>query len=161
MVAGLPQPPGWPDQTAVSLKPPGAILGLGVDAKDGSHLRVGTDDGFIYESRDSGDTWTRIARLDAPAKLFYRFTFESNDLDHIIAGTAVDGAFTSFDGGNSWGNPLQHTNVFNIVIAPSDPNIAYAMGIDLGDLTKRIYVSRDAGITLSAVFTAGSLARES
>jgi len=134
-----------------SLKSPGTLTGLGVDPDDGTHLRAGTSEGAIWESRDSGDTWSRIGAINVSAPIVYRTAFDPSNLDHIVVGTAVSGALTSFDGGRTWSGTSDRRNVFNIVIAPSNASIVWAMGIELADSSKHIYRSVDGGVTFNAV----------
>lgn len=132
-----------------SLKAPGAIIGLGVDANDGTRLRAGTSDGSIFESHDAGASWTRIGSLDTTVRLYYRFAFDPSNLDHIVAGTAVDGAFVSRDGGHTWTKSVKGANVFSVVFAPSDPNVVWIEALDNGTGTKEIALSRDGGTTFA------------
>lgn len=134
----------------VHLREPGVITGLAVDPNDGTHVRAGADNA-IWESRDSGETWSRIGTLDVAAPIVYRTAFDPSNLDHIIVGTAVNGARVSFDGGRTWSGSKEQRNVFNIVVAPSKGSIVYAMGIDLTDTSKHIYRSTDGGVTFNAV----------
>jgi len=146
------------DSTGVTtLKPPGTIVGLGVDKNDGMHVRLGTDDGSVVESLDGGATWRGVGFPPAFQTNFYRIAFDSNDLNHVIAGATQKGAFVSRDGGLSYtqatGFQSQSVNVFNVVISPADGNVVWVMAIDLslGESPKRIYMSRDGGLTYVAV----------
>src|SRR5205085_6295489 len=134
----------------VRLKEPGVMTGVGVDANDGAHLRAGADNA-IWESRDAGDTWTRIGTLTVPAPIVYRTAFDPANLDHIVVGAALSGASVSFDGGRTWSGSSERRNVFNIVIAPSNGDVVWTMGIDLADSSKHIYRSTDGGRTFRAV----------
>ena len=147
---------------AVKLKQPIEFVGLAADATNGDRLRAGGSDGTLWESVDAGETWTPIgAKIDAP--LFYRFTFDPKDLDHILAGTVTKGAYVSRDGGRNWtqatGFGSAGANVFQLVFSPVDSNRVWAFGIDLqgssdnGDPShgRHIYRSDDGGTTYQAV----------
>jgi hypothetical protein len=144
-----------------TLKPPAPIVGLGSDPNDGLHVRVGTDDGSIAESFDGGATWRGVAFPPATQVIFYRVAFDPNDLDHVVAGASVAGAFVSRDGGRNWqratGFQSASVNAFNFAISPADGNVVWVMAIDLtaGESPKRIYMSRDGGLTYVAVVEQG------
>jgi hypothetical protein len=145
----------WDARGAKQLKAP-PFVGLEADPKDGDHVRAGSYDGSMWESRDAGETWT--ANGFAPATNVYRFAFDPNNLDHVIAGVVVDGARVSFDGGHVWATPSglpARANVFNAVISPVDGNVVWAMAIDLANSTRHIYLSRDGGLTFTRVIDAG------
>ncbi|MGZ8851632.1 MAG: sialidase family protein, partial [Thermoanaerobaculia bacterium] len=85
---------------------------------------------------------------------------DPNDLDHVVAGTVVNGAWVSFDGGKHWtratGFVSERVNAFNFAISPVDGNTVWAMAIDMGDNDSRhIYLSRDGGATYTAVVDSG------
>ncbi|HEX2834007.1 MAG TPA: dispase autolysis-inducing protein [Thermoanaerobaculia bacterium] len=147
---------------AQRLKQPADFLGFAVDAENGDHLRAGGSDGSLWESHDAGETWDPLGRL-GNAPLYYRFIFDPNDLDHIVAGTVANGAFVSRDGGRNWtkatGFSKGDANVFQLVISPVDANVVWAMGIDTTQSSnpddpshgRHIYVSRDGGATYDPV----------
>lgn len=140
----------------VALKPPADFIGVGVDAANGERLRAGGNDGSVWESVDAGVTWTSLGALTGPVG-FYRFAFDPQNLDHIVAGTVVGGAFVSRDGGKNWtratGLSAASANVFQVVFSPVDSNRVWAMGIDLVDTGRHIYVSDDGGATWRVVLT--------
>ncbi len=146
----------YDERGAVSLKQPADFLGLGVDANDGEHLRAGGSDGTVWESLDAGATWTFLGKLEGPVG-YYRFAFDPANLDHIVAGTLAGGAYVSRDGAKTWthatGIGARSANVFNIVFSPVDSNRLWAMGIDLDDSSRHIYVSDDGGNTWRVVLT--------
>lgn len=139
------------------LKQPADFVGFAVDEEDGDHLRAGGGDGVIWESRDAGETWDPIGRIDATDEILYRFTFDPHDLDHIVAGMTRKGAFVSHDGGKSWtratGLGKATVNAFHFEISPADANYVYAMAIDLAAALRQIYLSRDGGATYDPVVT--------
>jgi hypothetical protein len=136
------------------LKQPADFVGLGVDPQNGERLRGGGTDGTIWESVDAGETWTFIGALEGQVG-WYRFTFDPKDIDHVLAGTVVNGAHVSRDGGRTWaratGMGAGTANAFELVFSPVDSTRVWAMGIDLADSSKRIYVSSDGGATYEVV----------
>jgi photosystem II stability/assembly factor-like uncharacterized protein len=145
----------YDERGARQLKGPGTVLGIGVDPNDADHVRAGVDDGSILDSTDGGESWTRRGVLTPTTALFYRFAFDPANLDHIVAGTAAGGAWVSFDGGVSWAQAAQQKNIFNVVVSPADPNVVWAMGIDLKDDSRHIYRSTDGGRSYTAVVDGG------
>lgn len=143
-----------------TLKPPTTIIGLGVDRASAAHLRAGGADGTLWESVDGGDSWSRLGSGVGSA-LVYRAAFDPVNLDHLLFGTAGNGAYVSFDGGRNYTRATglgSGTNAFNIVISPADPNTVFAMGINLAESNanvpshgKHIYLSRDGGRSFTPV----------
>jgi hypothetical protein len=133
-----------------TLKPPADFVGLGVDRNDGEHLRAAGNDGTIWDSTDGGESFTQIGALANGPALFYRFVFDPNDLDHIVAGTIVTGAHVSRDGGRTWTRATgvgTSTNVFELAISPADGNRVWAEGVDMGEGRRHIWLSNDGGAT--------------
>lgn len=137
------------------LKPPADFLGLGVDPANGDRLRAADTTGAIWESVDAGDSWVHIGGLKTDPPLFYRFVFDPNDLDHIVAGALSTGAYVSRDGGKTWTHATlgisSTANAFELVISPVDSNRVWAEGIDLADSVRHIWVSSDGGATYEEV----------
>jgi photosystem II stability/assembly factor-like uncharacterized protein len=141
------------------LKPPVTIVGI---AASGDRVRVGGDDGSIWESVDGGGTWAQIGvRAFNSAGLVYRAAFDPASFDHVLFGAASVGARVTFDGGKSYATPAgltAGTNVFNIVISPADPKVVWAMGINLAEADanvpshgRHIYRSVDGGASFVPV----------
>jgi len=143
----------------VTLKAPGAIIGLAAAPNDGSRVRAGDSLGIVWESTDAGAIWTRIGSLMNMPGLFYRFAFDPNDLDHVVAGTAVTGAYVSRDGGKNWthatGFGSESVNAFNFAVSPVDGNVIWSMALDMGGSGKHIDLSTDGGLTYRPVVDAG------
>lgn len=141
-----------------------SIVGLGVDRRDGAHLCVGGNDGSIWESTDVGGTWSAVGTspVSGGTNLVYRISFDGRNLNHAVVGTAVHGAFVTFDGGSSWQSAKGLSdsgavNVFNAAISPADGRRVWAMGLDLSradsgsaDRGRHIYVSTDGGLTFQS-----------
>src|ERR1051325_1327842 len=138
------------------LKAPAVIVGLGAQ---GDHVRVGDADGNLWDSIDGGDSFSVINRLPLTSStILYRFSFAPATLDHIVAGTASQGAFVTFDGGRNWIRTSlgDGYNVMNFAISPADPNVVWAMAVDGRNSTKAIHGSKDGGRTFTPVVPAGA-----
>lgn len=117
------------------------LAGLGADTANGERIRVAsTRSAKMYESTDGGQTWSQVgvAPPTPSDPLVYRFAFDPNDIDHVVAGMASHGAYASFDGGASWKKstgisiaPDGRANFFEVVISPADPNVVWAVGLDV------------------------------
>lgn len=116
----------------------GDVRTLAVDPARASRIFLGTADGHIFGSEDSGSHWTLLGRA-------------SSRLDAVITGIVVDprdgnvlfasswardsaaggGVFRSSDGGHTWsGAGLSGQAVRALAMAPSDPNILVAGTLD-------------------------------
>lgn len=155
----------WDARGVQVLKCPAELVGLTADAANGERLRAGAIDGSLWESTDAGDSWTRIGALGG-TPMVYRFAFDPDDLDHIVAGTLAAGAHVSRDGGRSWtkatGIATGDANVFQVLFSPADANRVWAMGIDEresqdGDPShgRHIYQSDDGGASYRRVIDEG------
>lgn len=132
------------------LKPPVAFLGIAVDRNNADRIRAGGDDGTIWESTNAGETWTQLGRLGGNA-IYYHFAFDPNDLDHIVAGKAIEGASVSRDGGRTWSPAAGSINMFTLLFSPVDSNYVWAMGFSNADSRDHIYLSTDGGSSYRAV----------
>lgn len=144
--------------------PAAAVYGLAADAAERARVRLGDQSGQLWESIDAGLTWQPIG-VNAPVEsgLVYRIAFDPNDLDHAVVGSAVSGAFVTTDGGQSWTAAAGFSddgraNVFNLVIAPSDGQTVYAMGLNLAESDagvpsggRHIYISRNGGTSFQPI----------
>ena len=122
-----------------------------------SHLYLGTTNSWLYESRDEGATWHRLAKLDHG---------DGFVIDHIVVDSAHPstlyvGAWKNNDDGGLWishdaartwtevplfkGQPVQA-----LAEAPSDPRILFAGTLE------GVYRSADSGITWTQISPPGS-----
>ncbi|HEX8253984.1 MAG TPA: hypothetical protein VF846_12625 [Thermoanaerobaculia bacterium] len=120
-------------------------------------------DGSLWETLDGGDSWSRLGGGLDVAPLYYRFAFNPNNLDHIVAGTVGKGAYVSRDTGRTWTQAAGiggrgGANVFKVLFSPADPNRVWAMGLDNDESNsghpshgRHIYLSDDGGASYRAV----------
>jgi photosystem II stability/assembly factor-like uncharacterized protein len=153
--------------TITYLKSPvSGIVGLAADRGNAKRVRLGGDNGTLWESTDGGASWRQIGKtLPNAPPLIYHAEFDRKNLEHVLFAVAASGAYVTDDGGNTWSKSsgLSSTgtgkvNVFRIVASSSQPRTIWAMGIDLAEADARmpsdgrhIYLSRDGGITFKAV----------
>jgi photosystem II stability/assembly factor-like uncharacterized protein len=116
------------------------------------HLYLGGTDNWIFESHDSGASWSRLSRVgDAndPGDLIVdSIVVDESNPETLFAGVwrayQPDGdLYVSHNGGKDWKGieALHGQSIRSVAQAPSDPNILVA-----GSL-KGVYRSRDHGAT--------------
>ena len=135
-------------QTWKPLGPPGGdVRALAVDPARPSRIFLGTPDGHIFESEDSGTHWALIGRASSrPDAVITAIVVDPRDGNLLFASSwtrdsaAGGGVYRSADGGRSWsGTGLVGQAVRALALAPSDPNILVAGTLD------GVYRSPDAG----------------
>jgi hypothetical protein len=151
------------DDTVLILRAPVTnMAGVAVNPHDGLHLSLAGTDGGVFESFNGGLNWTFIDTAQPAAQWFYRFEFDPNDLDHIVAGGVVTGAWTSFDGGRRFKQAEglgERYNVFSIEISPVDGNVVWARAIDTKIYddpftpVRHVFRSTDGGKSFTRVLT--------
>ena len=120
---------------------------LAADPHDHSHLFLGTVTGWIYESRNGGGDWKRLAWIGKRDDLALdSIVVDSTNPKRIFVGAWVlgshdGGLFISNDGGANWESQpdMRGQSVRALEAAPSDPNTLVA-----GTLTG-VYRSTDGG----------------
>jgi photosystem II stability/assembly factor-like uncharacterized protein len=125
----------------------GDARSLAADPHDHSHLYLGTLTGWIYESRDGGAAWKRLAWVGKRDDLALdSIVVDSSNPKHILVGAWVlgsqeGGLYISNDGGVSWASEedMRGQSIRALAAAPSDPKILVA-----GTL-KGVYRSTDGG----------------
>jgi hypothetical protein len=149
-------------RTVTTLKAPvTSIVGFGADAKSGDFVRLADTSGQVWESFDAGATWSPLGSPAREGAFVYRAAFDPSNLDHIVVGTMVSGAFVTFDASRTWTQAIGITkgiaNVFNVVVSPANPSVVWAQGIDITEADagapsggRHIYRSIDGGLTFGA-----------
>jgi photosystem II stability/assembly factor-like uncharacterized protein len=125
----------------------GDARSLVADPHDHAHLYLGTLTGWMYESRDGGGRWKRLASVGKRNDLALdSIVVDSANPKHILVGAWVlgghdGGLYISNDGGVSWESEadMRGQSIRALAAAPSDPKILVA-----GTL-KGVYRSTDAG----------------
>lgn len=135
------------------------IIGLGVDANDPDHLRIGDTAGRLWDSVDAGVTWSPLGVAAFADSLGYRAAFDPQDLDHVLFGALGVGVRVSKDGGAGWegasGLGPGQANGFNVVVSPAAGEVVWVQGLDLADpdsaTSRHIWRSEDGGLSFVAV----------
>lgn len=133
----------------------GTISAIGVAQTDGRVIYVGTDDGRVWVTRDTGATWREIT-LGLPARFITRITVDPTDanLAYVTvsgyrSGSDLAHVFRTTNGGTTWqdisGN-LPDAPVNDLVQDPRNRSVLY-VGSDVG-----AFVSTD-GATWSPLGT--------
>ena len=110
-------------------------------------------DGSVWESLDSGNTWTQLSQISAGGNI--RAAAFSPDGTTIYTAVARRGVFISSDNGATWtqsGEGLPHGNPFDITTHATDPLTAWvAMGdgpeVDGNIVAGGIWKTTDGGAT--------------
>jgi len=119
---------------------------------DPSHLYLGTTNSWLYESKDEGATWHRLAKLD-PADGFVldSIVVDSANPANLFVGAWKDsnngGLWTSHDAGRTWTATakFQGKALHSLVQAPSDPHILIAGTLE------GVFRSADSGATWAQI----------
>src|ERR1017187_2688800 len=126
-------------QTWTPLGPPGGdARALVADPSRPSRLFLGTADGHIFGSEDSGAHWTLFGRASSRFDaVITAIVVDPRDGNVLFASSwtrdsaAGGGVFRSADGGRSWsGAGLVGQSVRALAMAPSDPNVLVAGTLD-------------------------------
>jgi photosystem II stability/assembly factor-like uncharacterized protein len=125
----------------------GDARSFAADPHDPAHLYLGTLTGWIYESRNGGAEWKRLAWVGKRNDLALdSIVVDSSNSKRILVGAWVlgspeGGLYISNDGGVSWESDadMRGQSIRALTAAPSDPKILVA-----GTL-KGVYRSTDGG----------------
>ena len=148
----LPAGPAW----SVVGPAGGDARAFAADPGDPDHLYLGTTNSWLYESKDGGASWSRLAKID-PSDGFVldSIVVDASNPSTIFVGAWKDsadgGLWVSHDGGHTWAEPagLAGQSIHALAQAPSDPHILYA-----GTL-KGVYRSADSGVTWEQISPEG------
>jgi photosystem II stability/assembly factor-like uncharacterized protein len=132
------------------------ISTIAVAKTSAATIYVGTDDGRIWVTRNTGSTWTEIG-TSLPQRWVTRLTVDPTDANLVYAtfsgyttGDSAAHVYRTTNGGTSWqqisGN-LPNAPVNDLVLDPQNRNALY-VGTDVG-----VFTSIDAGATWSAAGT--------
>ena len=120
------------------------------------HLYLGTTNSWLYESRDGGATWRRLAKLDPlDGYVLDSIVVDEANPSNLYVGAWKDsdsgGLWMSHDGGHSWAQcaELKGQPVHALAQAPSDAQTLFA-----GTLTG-VFRSSDAGATWQRISPPG------
>jgi photosystem II stability/assembly factor-like uncharacterized protein len=137
-------------QTWRPLGPPGGdARTLASDPSQPGRLYLGTADGHIFGSEDSGEHWTLLGRASTRRDaVITAIVVDPRDANLLFASTwmqdptAGGGVFRSQDGGHTWSpSGLDGQAVRALTMAPSNPDELVAGTLD------GVYRSRDAART--------------
>jgi photosystem II stability/assembly factor-like uncharacterized protein len=125
----------------------GDARSFAADPGDSKHLYLGTANGWIYESRNGGSTWTRLCQLGGRNDLVIdHIVPDAKSPNRLVAAAFVadhpdGGVYLSQDGGKTWHAVPQMLgqSVLSLARAPSQPSTVIA-----GTL-KGVYRSLDNG----------------
>jgi photosystem II stability/assembly factor-like uncharacterized protein len=125
----------------------GDARSFAADPHDPSHLYLGTVTGWIYESRDGGGEWKRLASVGKRDDLALdSIVVDASNPKHLLVGawvlgSAEGGLYSSSDGGQTWESDadMRGQSIRALTAAPSDSRILVA-----GTLTG-VYRSFDGG----------------
>jgi photosystem II stability/assembly factor-like uncharacterized protein len=110
----------------------GSARAFAADPQDHSHLYLGAANGWIYQSRDGGKKWERLARVGKRDDLVIdNIVVDPADPKHLVVGAWVladGGVYISNDGGVTWTiqPEMRGQSVRSLSVAPSDPKIFVA-----------------------------------
>ena len=118
----------------------GRITAVAIDPSEGNRWLLGSAGGGVWESRDSGASWTPLTDAQATLsvgaiafapgnpKIIYVGTGEAAYSGHVLAG---QGILKSTDGGASWtltgATTFARTSIGAIRVHPTNSNIAVAV----------------------------------
>ena len=136
----------------------GHARSFAMDPADSRHIYLGTATGWLYESHDGGDSWTRVSQVNKSDDLVLdHILIDPNNSKHLVVGAfKIDrpdgGLFISDDGGQTFYEQAQMRgqSVRSMARSASDPNTIVA-----GTL-QGIYRSLDDGKHWSLISPAGS-----
>src|SRR6185437_9777764 len=127
---------------AVSWFPLGPFGGdarsFGVDPHDSKHLYLGTETGWVYQSHDGGNSWTRLVQIDGNNDLVIdHISIDPAAPEHMVLAAFTlnrsgGGLYTSDDGGKHWAkhSEMNGQSVRSLTRSASDPNLLIAGSLE-------------------------------
>jgi hypothetical protein len=132
----------------------GRVSSIAVDPKNPKHLLLGAAGGGIWESADTGATWS--PRTDQmPSLAIGAIAFDPTAPNKVYAGSGEGnfyanlgaGIYKSADGGTTWSvlaaAPFVGIGFYDLVVDPKDPTVLYAAA------TNGFYKSANSGASWS------------
>jgi photosystem II stability/assembly factor-like uncharacterized protein len=125
----------------------GDARGIAADPHDPTHLYLGAANGWVFESRDGGKEWKRLARVGKRDDLALdNIVVDAADARHLLIGAWVlgrpdGGLFISNDGGLTWTSnaSMAGQSIRSLAASPSDPKTVVAGTLE------GVYRSTDGG----------------
>ncbi len=107
---------------------------IAADSREPAHLYLGAANGWMYESRNFGANWTRLASVGKRDDLVLdSIVVDAKDPKHLIVGAWAaagrdGGIFISNDAGRTWINQaeMRGQSIRSLTAAASDPRIMIA-----------------------------------
>ena len=136
----------------------GDARAFATDPHDHTHIYLGTEASWIYESHDSGKSWKRLAHLsDHDDLVLDNIVVDPSTPNRILVGAwyvtrPSGGLFVSSDGGHTWSEnaAMKGKSIRALVQAGSDPKILVAGALD------GVYRTKDGGTEWTLISPAGS-----
>jgi photosystem II stability/assembly factor-like uncharacterized protein len=138
----------------------GRASSIAIDPGNPKHLLLGSAAGGIWESKDTGATWTpRTDRM--PSIAIGALAFDPSDPTKVYAGSGEGnfyynlgaGVYRSTDGGGTWNvlssKPFIGSGFFDLVVDPKNPILLYAAIIDGTGKGGGFYKSTNGGASWS------------
>jgi photosystem II stability/assembly factor-like uncharacterized protein len=153
------QSPNMPSSSWVPVGPDGGdARSFAGDPTDSKHIYLGTTNSWIYQTKDGGATWQRLAKLSKKDDLILdNVVVDESDPKTLYVGAWVvdhpdGGIFISHDGGESWTKSaaMEGRSVRALTQAPSNPKQLVAGALN------GVFESEDSGVTWKLISPAGS-----
>jgi photosystem II stability/assembly factor-like uncharacterized protein len=129
----------------------GSARSFAADPRDPAHLYLGAANGWIFQSRDGGARWERLARVDGRDDLVIdNILVDPANPRRLVVGAWVlgdlshpdGGLYISEDAGQTWvsESEMRGQSVRALAVAPSDPKIFVAGTLE------GVFRSNDSGV---------------
>jgi photosystem II stability/assembly factor-like uncharacterized protein len=135
----------------------GDARAFAADPSNPGHLYLGTTNSWLYESKDAGATWHRLAKLDAAdGYVLDSIVVDASNPLNLYVGAWKDssggGLWISHDGGHVWTAvpSLKGQPVHALIQAPSDARTLFAGTLE------GVYRTSDGGGTWTRISPEGS-----